>query len=70
MSFLTPSEKANLAVTLANERDEILAHASFLNYPLGDLVDQANWEPFLLKHFSVKNCTVCIFLKMTFYSPI
>ncbi|XP_040920588.1 cilia- and flagella-associated protein 61 [Toxotes jaculatrix] len=50
-------EKANLAVTLANEKDDIVAHASFFDHPVGDLVDQAHWEPFLQKHFSAENCT-------------
>nr|XP_040016922.1 cilia- and flagella-associated protein 61 isoform X2 [Gasterosteus aculeatus aculeatus] len=50
-------EKANLAVTLANEREDILAHASFFDHPIGDLVDQAHWEPFLQKHFSAETCT-------------
>ncbi|XP_008290110.1 uncharacterized protein C20orf26 [Stegastes partitus] len=50
-------EKANLAVTLLNEKDEILAHASFFDHPFGDLVDQAQWETFLKKHFSAEKCT-------------
>ncbi|KAI9528347.1 hypothetical protein NQZ68_022039 [Dissostichus eleginoides] len=50
-------EKANLAVTLANEREEILAHASFFDHPVGDLVDQTRWEAFLQKHFSAETCT-------------
>ncbi|KAJ4928863.1 hypothetical protein JOQ06_004485 [Pogonophryne albipinna] len=50
-------EKANLAVTLANEREEILAHASFFDHPVGDLVDQTCWEAFLQKHFSAETCT-------------
>ncbi|KAM9339286.1 cilia- and flagella-associated protein 61 [Symphorus nematophorus] len=50
-------EKANLAVTLANENDEILAHASLFDHPVGNLVDQSRWEPFLLKHFSAEKCT-------------
>ncbi|KAM7395896.1 hypothetical protein PAMA_007255 [Pampus argenteus] len=49
-------EKANLAVTLANEKDNILAHASFFDYPVGDLVDQTHWEAFLQKHFRVEQC--------------
>lgn len=53
-------EKANLAVTLANEKNDILAHASFFDHPVGDLVDQTHWEPFLRKHFSAEKCTVCI----------
>ncbi|XP_042359745.1 cilia- and flagella-associated protein 61 [Plectropomus leopardus] len=50
-------EKANLAVTLANQKDEVLAQASFFDHPVGDLVDQALWEPFLQKHFSTEKCT-------------
>ncbi|XP_067427647.1 cilia- and flagella-associated protein 61 [Thunnus thynnus] len=50
-------EKANLAVTLANEKDDILAHASFFDHPVGDLVDQAHWEPFMQKHFRAEKCT-------------
>ncbi|XP_076612600.1 cilia- and flagella-associated protein 61 [Chaetodon auriga] len=50
-------EKANLAVTLANEKDDVLAHASFFDHPVGDLVDQTLWEPFLQKHFRAAQCT-------------
>ncbi|KAM6992862.1 cilia- and flagella-associated protein 61 [Tautogolabrus adspersus] len=50
-------EKANLAVTLANEKEDILAHASFFDHPVGDLVDQTRWEPFLQKHFRAEKCT-------------
>ncbi|XP_029281289.1 LOW QUALITY PROTEIN: cilia- and flagella-associated protein 61 [Cottoperca gobio] len=50
-------EKANLAVTVANEKGDIVAHASFFDHPVGDLVDQTLWEPFLQKHFSAKKCT-------------
>ena len=56
----TLREKANLAVTLANEKDDILAHASFFDHPAGDLVDQAHWEAFLQQHFRAEKCTVCI----------
>lgn len=55
-------EKANLAVTLANEKDDILAHASFFDHPIGGLVDPAHWEPFLQKHYGAEKCTVCICL--------
>lgn len=56
---LLPSrEKANLAVTLANEKDDIVAHASFFDHPVGGLVDQAQWESFLQKHFVAEKCTV------------
>lgn len=59
--FGNPSrEKANLAVTVANEEDDIVAHASFLDHPVGELVDQADWELFLHQNFSTESCTVCI----------
>lgn len=60
-------EKANLAVTLANEKEDILAHASFFDHPVGDLVDQTHWEPFLQKHFSAEKCTVCIIHELRRY---
>ncbi|KAF0023962.1 hypothetical protein F2P81_024592 [Scophthalmus maximus] len=50
-------EKANLAVTVANEEDDIVAHASFLDHPVGELVDQADWELFLHQNFSTESCT-------------
>ncbi|XP_076011199.1 cilia- and flagella-associated protein 61 [Genypterus blacodes] len=50
-------EKANLAVTLANEKDDVLAHASFFDHPIGDLVPQAHWEPFMEKHFTTEKYT-------------
>ncbi|KAG8011515.1 Cilia-and flagella-associated protein 61 [Nibea albiflora] len=50
-------EKANLALTLSNERDDILAHASFFDHPVGGLVDQARWETFLQEHFRAEECT-------------
>lgn len=53
-------EKANLAVTVASEEDEIVAHASFFDHPLGGLVDQTQWEPFVQKHFGADKCTVCV----------
>uniref|UniRef100_A0AAR2J4M6 Cilia- and flagella-associated protein 61 N-terminal domain-containing protein n=1 Tax=Pygocentrus nattereri TaxID=42514 RepID=A0AAR2J4M6_PYGNA len=44
-------EKANLAVTLNTTKNQILAHAAFLDHPIGDLVDEASWEEFLQAHF-------------------
>ncbi|XP_066532406.1 cilia- and flagella-associated protein 61 isoform X2 [Hoplias malabaricus] len=44
-------EKANLAVTLNTAKNQILAHAAFLDHPIGNLVDQASWEEFLWAHF-------------------
>ncbi|XP_063079236.1 cilia- and flagella-associated protein 61 [Engraulis encrasicolus] len=49
-------EKANLAVTVTTAKNEVLAHAAFLDYPMGD-EDPAKWEFFLPKHYQVEKCT-------------
>ncbi|XP_051831814.1 cilia- and flagella-associated protein 61 [Antechinus flavipes] len=36
-------EKANLAITLCNEREEIMAQATFVDYPNWDFVKQDEW---------------------------
>uniref|UniRef100_H2ZU18 Cilia and flagella associated protein 61 n=1 Tax=Latimeria chalumnae TaxID=7897 RepID=H2ZU18_LATCH len=51
-------EKANLAVTLSNEKNEIVAHAAFLDYPNLDSVDPADWETWLHERYDSSNCTV------------
>ncbi|XP_053345413.1 cilia- and flagella-associated protein 61 [Clarias gariepinus] len=50
-------EKANLAITISTEQNEVLAHAAFVDHPIGDLVDQASWEQLLLTHFNATNLT-------------
>uniref|UniRef100_A0A8C8S084 Cilia and flagella associated protein 61 n=1 Tax=Pelusios castaneus TaxID=367368 RepID=A0A8C8S084_9SAUR len=50
-------EKANLAVTLSNETNEVIAHAAFLDYPNWNIVDQADWESFLHENYSNEKCT-------------
>nr|XP_032651794.1 cilia- and flagella-associated protein 61 isoform X3 [Chelonoidis abingdonii] len=50
-------EKANFAVTLSNEKNEVIAHAAFLDYPNWNLVDQADWESFLHENYSDEKCT-------------
>ncbi|XP_062406740.1 cilia- and flagella-associated protein 61 [Sardina pilchardus] len=50
-------ERANLAVTVTTKKDEVLAHAAFLDYPMGDFVDQAVWESFLQQYFNAEKCT-------------
>ncbi|KAL4649013.1 cilia- and flagella-associated protein 61 [Arapaima gigas] len=50
-------EQANLAVTLTNGSNELLAHAAFLNHPNVDFVDQACWEPWFHRYFSTDKCT-------------
>lgn len=53
-------DKASFALTVVNENQDIVAHAVFVDHPIGDLVDQAQWEQFLHKHFSSPQCTVCV----------
>ncbi|XP_005866045.1 PREDICTED: cilia- and flagella-associated protein 61 [Myotis brandtii] len=36
-------EKANLAITLCNEREEIMAHATFVDYPNWNVAKQDEW---------------------------
>lgn len=62
-------EKANLAVTVASEEDEVVAHASFFDHPLGGLVDQTQWEPFVQKHFGADKCTVCVAHRVLTFRP-
>ncbi|XP_035380422.1 cilia- and flagella-associated protein 61 [Electrophorus electricus] len=45
-------EKANLAVTLSTEQNQVLAHAVFLDHPIGDLVDQTSWQQLLQTYFN------------------
>ncbi|CAL8312281.1 unnamed protein product [Lota lota] len=50
-------ERANLAVTLASERGEVVAHACFLDHPIAGLVDQDHWESYIHQHFQAGNHT-------------
>nr|XP_034957877.1 cilia- and flagella-associated protein 61 [Zootoca vivipara] len=50
-------EKANLAVTLVNQKNVTVAHAVFLDYPNWDVVDQANWEQYLEQNYVQNKCT-------------
>ncbi|XP_006015481.2 cilia- and flagella-associated protein 61 [Alligator sinensis] len=60
-------EKANLAVTLSNEKNKVLAHAAFFDYPNWNVVDQADWEPFLHQNYSNSKCTPLNTLFMHFF---
>uniref|UniRef100_A0A8C7CV05 Cilia and flagella associated protein 61 n=1 Tax=Oncorhynchus kisutch TaxID=8019 RepID=A0A8C7CV05_ONCKI len=65
-------EKANLAVTLSNAKNEVLAHAAFSDHPIGDIVDQACWEPFLHDNYSAEKYTPLntLFLHLFVAQPI
>ncbi|XP_061443815.1 cilia- and flagella-associated protein 61 isoform X3 [Rhineura floridana] len=49
-------EKANLAVTLVNQKNAPVAHAAFLDYPNWDIVDQAAWEAHLEHNYVQNKC--------------
>lgn len=49
-------------MTLSNETDNIVAHASFFDHPVACLVDQSQWETFLKESFGVQQCTVRIII--------
>ncbi|KAK3093002.1 hypothetical protein FSP39_009876 [Pinctada imbricata] len=44
-------EKAVLAVTLCNEKEEILGHAAFYDYPNIPSVDPASWEDWVANNY-------------------
>ena len=50
-------EKAVLAVTLCNEKDEILGHAAFFDYPNSANVDQAEWQEWMNEYYNTRKCT-------------
>ncbi|XP_068931588.1 cilia- and flagella-associated protein 61 [Petaurus breviceps papuanus] len=50
-------EKANLAITLCNERDEILAHATFVDYPNWGIAKQDEWLAIFCELDSELQCT-------------
>ncbi|XP_075562847.1 cilia- and flagella-associated protein 61 [Pelecanus crispus] len=50
-------EKSNLALTLCNEKNEVIAHAVFLDYPNWNITDQSDWESFLQENYINNKCT-------------
>uniref|UniRef100_A0A3B3TBS5 Cilia and flagella associated protein 61 n=1 Tax=Paramormyrops kingsleyae TaxID=1676925 RepID=A0A3B3TBS5_9TELE len=57
VNVLNLLERANFAITLSNSRNEVLAHAAFLDHPSVHLVDQGSWEPWFHEHFRTDKCT-------------
>lgn len=49
-------------MTLANRRDDVVAHASFFDHPIAGLVDQGQWETFLKENFAAQQCTVSVMI--------
>uniref|UniRef100_A0A8B9EN79 Cilia and flagella associated protein 61 n=1 Tax=Anser cygnoides TaxID=8845 RepID=A0A8B9EN79_ANSCY len=50
-------EKSNLSLILCNEKNEVIAHAAFLDYPNWNITDQSDWESFLHKNYLNNKCT-------------
>uniref|UniRef100_A0A8B9GEP1 Cilia and flagella associated protein 61 n=1 Tax=Amazona collaria TaxID=241587 RepID=A0A8B9GEP1_9PSIT len=50
-------ERANLALTLCNEKNGAIAHAVFLDYPNWNITDQSDWESFLHENYISNSCT-------------
>ncbi|XP_070796898.1 cilia- and flagella-associated protein 61 [Pituophis catenifer annectens] len=50
-------EKSNLAVTVINDKNVSVAHAAFLDYPNGGVVDEANWEAYMKQNYPETKCT-------------
>lgn len=60
-------EKAILAVTLCNDREQIMGHASFFDYPNLSGVDSAVWEEWLKKYYDCDNCSALNSLFMHYF---
>jgi hypothetical protein len=56
--LLSYSEKANLAVTLVNANNEVIAFAAFFDYPNIPTIDQALWEEWLSSKYECTKATV------------
>lgn len=60
-------EKANLAVTLVNSANEVVAHAAFFDYPNIPSVDQAKWEMWLKTKYNCKKASPLNSLFMNYF---
>ena len=61
------SEKAVLAVTLSNDKDEVLGHAAFFDYPNIEGVDAAEWESWMAESYDTPKCTALNTLFMHYF---
>ncbi|KAM4041905.1 cilia- and flagella-associated protein 61 isoform 2-T2 [Anomaloglossus baeobatrachus] len=51
-------EKSNLALTISDEENNVVAHAAFLDYPSWDVSDQAEWEDWMYGNYEeTDKCT-------------
>ncbi|XP_052578789.1 cilia- and flagella-associated protein 61 isoform X1 [Peromyscus californicus insignis] len=63
-------EKANLAVTLCNDKEEIMAHAIFLDYPNWNVAKQDDWVSLFQELDSEIPCTPLNTLFMHFFVAV
>ncbi|KAL1785794.1 cilia-and flagella-associated protein 61 [Sigmodon hispidus] len=63
-------EKANLAVTLCNDKEEIMAHAIFLDYPNWNIAKQDDWVSVFQELDSEIPCTPLNTLFMHFFVAV
>ncbi|XP_038072321.1 cilia- and flagella-associated protein 61-like [Patiria miniata] len=61
-------EKAVLAVTLNNDKEQILAHSAFFDYPNVPDVDPAKWQEWLNAYFDCQKCTPLNTLFMHYFA--
>ncbi|XP_075452366.1 cilia- and flagella-associated protein 61 isoform X2 [Ascaphus truei] len=57
-------EKSNLAVTVSNKENNVIAHAAFLDFPSWNVVDRGQWEEWL--HNNVEDSNMCTPLNTLF----
>ncbi|XP_033640473.1 cilia- and flagella-associated protein 61-like [Asterias rubens] len=61
-------EKAVLAVTLNNDKEQILAHSAFFDYPNVPEVDPATWQEWLNTYYDCEKCTPLNTLFMHYFA--
>ncbi|EDO37268.1 predicted protein [Nematostella vectensis] len=60
-------EKSNLAVTLVNSANKVVAHAAFFDYPNITGVDQASWDTWLKSKYDCDKATPLNSLFMNYF---
>ncbi|XP_063141073.1 cilia- and flagella-associated protein 61 isoform X4 [Rattus norvegicus] len=63
-------EKANLAVTVCNDKEEIMAHSIFVDYPNWNVAKQDNWIPVFRELDKEIPCTPLNTLFMHFFVAV
>ena len=47
-----------MAITLVDEKNEVVGHASFFDYPNRQYVEQHQWESWFHSNYNLDQCTV------------